>query len=263
MMVIFFAVATSSCKKEENITPVNTPTAPVIPTTPVTPAVSMKPRVIETSENGTLIRKQNYAYDAQGKLQKYESSTGIAASSDSVLLRENNVSFKTPGSSTISQSLTFNADKTLKALFTANDQTDFVNNQTKLSRITKINSNATPVTVGVFNYTNNNLSSIGAEIRIDINYHDNLPYQKGINEIPVALKPIKFYKIMEMENATTTVLYSKLIRQIIFDFGNRRELHDFTYTFDANQRVTQMIDTQTFVTSTSSTQKVLVSNISY
>ncbi len=66
-----------------------------------------------------------------------------------------------------------------------------------------------------------------------------------------------------MENATSTVLYSKLIRQVIMDFGNRRELHDYTYTFDANNRVTQIRDTQTTVTSTSSVQKVFVSSVSY
>jgi len=262
MMVIFFIVAATSCNKDNEIAP-TAPPVPAIPPTPVTPAISLKPIFIETKENGNTIRKQSYAYDSQGKLAKYESSTGVASTSDSVLVRQNNVSFKTPGSNTINQSLTFNADKTFDALFSATDQIDFENNQTKLSRMTKARPNSTPLNVGVFNYTNNNLSSIGAEIRIDINYHDNLPYQKGINEIPIALKPVKFYKIIEMENTTTSVLYSKLIRQVILDFGNRRELHDYTYTFDTNNRVTQIRDTQTTVTSTSSVQKVFISSVSY
>lgn len=260
MMVIFFAVTATSCKKESEITPTS-PTAPVIPPTPVTPAVSLKPVSIITTENGAAIRKQIYEYDAQGKLTKYE-STGSGLS-DSVLVRENNVSFKTPGSNNINQSLVFNADKTFKALFSAIDQIDFENNQTRLSRMTKARPNSTPLTVGLFNYINDNLSTIGSEIRIDISYHDNLPYQKGINEIPVGLKPIKFFKIMEMENATSTVLYSKLIRQIIMDFGNRRELHDYTYTFDANNRVIQIRDTQTIVTSTSSVQRIFISSVLY
>ena len=262
MMVIFFIVAATSCNKDNKIAP-TAPPVPAIPPTPVTLAISLKPIFIETKENGNTIRKQSYAYDSQGKLAKYESSTGVASTSDSVLVRQNNVSFKTPGSNTINQSLTFNADKTFDALFSATDQIDFENNQTKLSRMTKARPNSTPLNVGVFNYTNNNLSSIGAEIRIDINYHDNLPYQKGINEIPIALKPVKFYKIIEMENTTTSVLYSKLIRQVILDFGNRRELHDYTYTFDTNNRVTQIRDTQTTVTSTSSVQKVFISSVSY
>ena len=259
MMVIFFAVTATSCKKETEIAP-TTPNAPVVPPTPVTPAVSMKPTFILTTENGTTIRKQSYVYDAQGKLVKYES---IGTFSDSVLVRQNNVAFKTPGSNTINLSLTFNADKTFDALFSATDQIDFENNQTKLSRMTKARPNATPLTVGVFNYTNNNLSSIGAEIRIDINYFDNLTYQKGINEIPVVIKPIKYYKIMEMENATTTVLYNKMIRNIIMDFGNRIVTYEYAYAFDSNQRVTQINEVITNTTAISSSQKVLVSTISY
>ncbi len=262
MLVIFFAVAATSCNKDNEITP-TAPQVPAIPPTPAAPAISLKPISIETKENGNTIRKQSYAYDSQGKLAKYESSTGVASSSDSVLVRQNNVSFKTPGSSTINQSLTFNADKTFDALFSATDQIDFVNNQTRLSRMTKARPNNTPLSIGVFNYINNNLVTMASEIRIDISYHDNLPYQKGINEIPVGLKPIKFYKIMEMENATSTVLYSKLIRQVIMDFGNRRELHDYTYTFDANNRVTQIRDTQTTVTSTTSVQRVFISTVLY
>lgn len=68
---------------------------------------------------------------------------------------------------------------------------------------------------------------------------------------------------MEIENTTSTILYSKMIRQIIIDFGNRKELHDYAYTFDANNRITQIRDTQTFVTSSSSTQKVVISAITY
>lgn len=259
MMVIFFAVTASSCQKETEIAP-TTPTTPVVPNTPV---VSLKPTAIITTENGNAVRKETYRYDAQGNLSKYESSTGIASSSDSVFVRQNNVTFKTPGSNNINQSLTYNPDKTFRSLFSATDQIDFQNNQTKLSRITKAVPNSTPVTLAVFNYTNNNLSSMVSEIRVDINYHDNLPYQKGINELPVALKPIKFYKLMEMENTTSTILYNKLIRQVILDFGGRRELHDYTYTFDANNRVIQIQDTQTIVTNTSSSQKVFVSTITY
>ena len=257
MTVTFFAVTATSCNKESEIAP----TTPVVPP-PAVPVVSMKPISIITTENGSRVRKQLYVYNAQGKLTKYESIDAFLGL-DSVLLRSNNVSFKTTESNNISQSLTFNADKTFQSLFTANDQTNFESNQSELALTKKIRVNNTPLTTAQFVYTNNNLTTMGAEIRIDINYHNNLPYQKGINEIPVALKPIKFYKIMEMENATSTLLYNKLIKQIIFDFGNRRELHDYTYTFDANQRVTQIRDTQTFVTSSTSTQKVLVSTITY
>lgn len=261
IMVICFAVGTTSCKKEEAIAP-TTPAAPAIPVTPVTPAVSVKPLAIITTENGTNVRKQIYEYDAQGKLQKYMSidrNLGL----DSVLLRSNNLAFKTSESANIAQSLVLNSDKTFKSLFISNEQTDFVNNGNKLGSMQRIRANNTPLAVGGFQYSNNNLSVIGAEIRVDINYHENLPYQKGINEIPVLLKPLKFYKIMEMEDATSTLLYNKLIRQVIMNFGNRKELHEYSYTFDANNRVTEIRDVQTFITSIASTQKTLISTINY
>jgi hypothetical protein len=264
MMVIFFAVSISSCKKEDSIVPnnPNVPTTPVAPTIPVTPAVSMKPTSIITSENGTSVRKEIYKYDATGKLNNYVSITRNGE--DSVLIADNRVAFKRQGANVVSQVLTFNTDKTFKAIFSATDQTDFVNNQTKLSRITKARPNNTPLTVGEFAYTNNNLSSIGAEIRIDINYYNNLPYQKGINEIPLAFKPVFNYKVMEQENATTSILYNKLIKQVITNFGGSRfELHDYVYDFDTSNRVIKITDTVTNTTANSSTQKVLISNITY
>jgi len=222
----------------------------------------MKPRSIVTSENGTSVRKEFYNYDATGKLKNYVSITRNGE--DSVLVNGNSVAFKRQGANAVSQVLTFNTDKTFKAVFSATDQTDFVNNQTKLSRITKARPNNTPLTLGEFAYTNNNLSSIGAEVRIDINYYDNLSYQKGINEIPLAFKPIFNYKVMEQENSTTTVLYNKLIKQVITSFGGSRfELHDYVYDFDASNRVIKITDTVTNTTANSSTQKVLVSNIAY
>ncbi len=258
LLLFCFAITNTACKKEQNITP----QAPSTPVTPVSPAVSTKPIIITTSENGTTMRKQIYEYNEQGKLIKYQSrdrNNGL----DSVLIRSNNIAFKASESNSIAQSLTLNNDKSFKSIFNANDQTDFVNNSNKLVRMLRIRTNNTPINVGEFTYTEGNLSSIQAEIRIDINYHQNLPYQKGINEIPVALKPIKFYKIMEMENATSTVLYNKLIRQIILDFGSRRELHEYSYTFDSNNRVTQINDTQTTIVNNVSAQKTIISTITY
>lgn len=259
MMVIFFAVTTTSCKKEENITP-TAPVLPITPTVPVTPAVSMKPSFISTAENGITVRKQVYKYDLQGKLTSYESR---GTSSDSVLIFNNNVVFKATNATVVGQNLLFNVDKTFKSLFLPNSQIDFSNNQTKLSRMIQPRLNNTPITLGEFAYSGNNLVTIGAEIRIDINYN-NLPYQKGINEIPVLLKPIQYYKIMEMENATTTVLYDKLIDNVILNSGGGRiETHQYSYVFDANNRVTKITNTVTKTTATTSTQKVFVSIITY
>ena len=61
----------NACKKEDSITPntPTTPTAPTSPTVPVVPAVSVKPTNISTTENGVVVRNQNFIYD---KLEKPE-----------------------------------------------------------------------------------------------------------------------------------------------------------------------------------------------
>ena len=261
MMVIFFAVAATSCQKESEIVPANptTPTAPTIPVTPVTPAVSMRPVNIITTENGSAVRKEIYRYDAQGKLTHYVSSG--TPTSDSVIISANTVVFKKI-TGVSPQVLNFNADKTFKSLVLASLQGDFQNNQTKLGSFTETRSNGTPVTVANFIYTGSNLTRINTEIRIDFNYYNNLPYQRGINEIPLPFKPTQYYKLMEQENLTTTTLYDKLLRQVIINRGaNSFETHEYVYVFDSNNRVTQITDTITKTTSTTSTQKVLVSTI--
>ncbi|MFN8295463.1 MAG: hypothetical protein U0T69_04670 [Chitinophagales bacterium] len=265
MMVIFFAVTATSCKKENEITPETpqAPTAPGVPNTPVIPAVSMKPVSIITTENGSAVRKQVYNYNAQGKLIRYESLAGANAS-DSVVPSNNSIAFFKHGSSDAIQVLTLNTDKTFKSLFLRTSQADFVNNQNQLNLIQQTRPDGSILTAAEFAYVGNNLNAIGGEIRININYYNNLPYQKGINEIPVIVKPIKFYKLMEQENITTTLLYNKLIHQVIIQSSaSRFETHEFTYVFDSNNRVTQITDVITVTTSTSSAQKVLVSTVSY
>ena len=265
MMVIFFAAATTSCKKESEITPTTpqTPTAPVIPVTPVTPAVSTRPTFILTTENGSAVRKQVYQYDAQGKLKKYESLTS-GNTSDSVSVSTNRLGFFRHGSANVSQVLVLNTDKTYKSLFFSSSQVDFENNQNKLSRILQTRTDGSVSAVAGFSYTGNSLNSMSAEITISINYYNNIPYQTGINEIPVAVKPLKYYKLLEQENATSTILYDKLIRQVILQLSaSRIETHDFAYTFDSNNRVTQITDTVKLSNGNASAQKVFVSTITY
>jgi len=266
LALIIFAASTTSCKKEDDVRPNNTtPVAPIIPVTPpiVTPAVSMKPVVLLTTQNGVLIRKQQYQYEANGNLKRYISTENNV--SDSVVISSDlaSVDFRMHTSSSLRNTLQLNTDKTFKSLTFGSTQINFVNSQTKLASMTQFRANGTSFTAAQFQYSNNNLSAIGAEARFDFNYYDNLPYQKGINEMPILLKPIQFYKVMELENATTTTLYNKLLRQAIIDFGSRKELHAYEYVMDANNRVTQITDTITNVTSTTSTQKVLITSVSY
>ncbi len=261
MLVIFFAVSATSCQKENEIAPENPGAAPATPPVVAVPPVSFQPKSIVTTHNGATVRTQTYLYDAQGKLSKYVSKSGNIV--DSVILSANSVSFKSQNASVVSQVLTFNDDKTFKSVFMANAQVNFQNNVRKLSRILENRNGGAFFTAGVVNYTNDNMVQINAEATININYHDNLPYQKGINELPVFLKPLQYFKVMEQENISSMQLYNKLVRQVIIDFGNRRDLHDFAYTFDSNNRVTKITDTFTIVTNTTSTQKILISNIVY
>ena len=266
LMVIFFAVATSSCKKEDTITPGNppAPTGPAVPTVPVTPAVSMKPRFITTTENGRTIRKEEYKYDTQGKLTSYATANPTTGE-DSVLVFANSVSFKRQGSNVVSQVLVFNTDKTFKSLFGAADQINFNNDQTRLSNMIKISSNGgSNTSAGEFAYSSDNLSSISAEVRIDINYDNSLPYQKGINEIPVVFKPLSNFKVMEQENATATMLYSKLIKQVIITSSRSTfETHNYSYVMDENNRVTKITEVITNTTASTSSQKTRVKSIAY
>ena len=206
-IMIFLSISIlSACKKEEAVTPIS-PSTPTAPTIPVIPAVSMKPIHVFTTENGATIKSQNFNYNTQGVLVKYDvkSSTGI----DSVIINSNSVAFKKNTSNNVVASLTLNTDKTFKSLFQGNDQFFFEHNNTQLLSLFKIIPNNASQQTAQFNYTNNTLTTIFAEIRIDINYHNNLPYQKGINELPVALKPIQFYKAIELSNISTSVLYNK------------------------------------------------------
>lgn len=259
--VVVFAALVSACKKNE-IAPVTPPSSGTPPVVAQPPTVNAQPRVISTVENGVTIRTQTYEYDSQGNLTRYASKSGNVV--DSVLIRSNNVAFKLANASTIAASLLFNTDKTFKTFFLSSDQIDFENNQTKLARMTKPGANNTPVTLGIFTYTNSNLSKIGAEITIDINYYENLPYQKGINELPTTFKPLKFYKVMELENTTSTILYNKLIRQVIIGLGTANvKTHQYSYSFDANNRVTGITEVITSTNNSSTTQTTKVSTISY
>ncbi|MFN8236787.1 MAG: hypothetical protein U0T77_01335 [Chitinophagales bacterium] len=262
MMVVLFAVAATSCQKENEIAPVT----PVVPTTPVTPAVSMKPRFITTSENGINLRKEEYRYDDQGKLTLYISGSSTAAGVDSVEMQTNAVTFRLQnGNSRRREVLTFNADKTCSSIFSAADQANFVNNQLKFNSVELVRANNTPLRAIQFTYQGNKISRIQTELQfIDINYYENLPYQKGINEIPIGLKELKYFKTMEIENITSSIAYDKLIKQIIITNGRgNTELHDYAYVLDTNNRVTKITDTVTFTTPSTSSQRVFVSAIAY
>ncbi len=274
MMVVIFAVAATSCQKENNITPnpgngVVTPPPANIPVTPPAPAVP-QPRFISTTVNGTTIKLETYEYDAQGKLKSYVSKN--ETSLDSVIIQPDRtliISNRNSGSRQLT-ALSLNADKTFKQMDLLSsvtggniiDQAFFKNTQFRIDSVVQSVNNPASLKIG---YIGNKLNSIelGAQ-KINVNYFENLPYQKGINEIPVKFLPIRYLKVLEQGGISSTSLYNKLICQVIINNGNSRfELHDYVYEFDAQSRVTKITDTITFTTASTSTQKVAISVISY
>ena len=263
IIAVIFAAATTSCKKENNVTPTPNPSVNTPPSIPVTPAVSPKPTFILTTENGSAIRKETYKYDAQGKLKSYESSSA-SSGTDSVIMLSNSVSYRLRTSVRSSAfDLFFNTDKSFKEILNTEEHLTFQNDATKLNTASLVNPNGSITRAAEFTYTNNNLSKIRTEVsRIDINYFNDLPYQKGINEIPKTVKPITLFKVLEQENATSTVLYNKLIKQIILTRGSQVvETHDYTYGFDASNKVTSITDLIT--NTTNGTQRTVLSTITY
>ena len=265
MIAVIFAVATTSCKKENDVAPNPNPSVNTPPNVPVTPpvALSAKPKFILTKQNGSTIRKEVYKYDAQGKLTTYESHS-LGSEVDSAIMLINGVLYKrnTPTASSFVQ-LKLNTDKTFDVLVNATFQANFQNNGAKLLSASQNNAAGTATRIADFTYVNNNLSQMKTEVaKYDINYFNDLPYQKGINEIPKNIKPITLFKVMEQESATTTILYSKLIRNVIISRGSQViETHDYTYVLDANNRVTKITDLIT--DTTNGTQKTSISTIEY
>ncbi|MBK9330779.1 MAG: hypothetical protein IPM95_16095 [Sphingobacteriales bacterium] len=259
---VIFTATLSGCKKTE-VAPVTPP--PVNNTPPpvvVQPSVNTKPRFITTTENGSTIKSQAYEYDSQGRLIRFFSKN--TTSVDTVIINFNVVLFKSERNSGVSiQKLFLNGDKTMKNLFTSNIEVQFENNQNKISRLAQSVDNGPFNNIAGLDYTNNNLSSITAEAVLSFNYYNDLPYQKGINEPPTAFKPFQYYKVLEQEGATTSVLYNKLLKQSVLNAGIRREQHDYIYTFDSDNRVTKISETITITIGSSSTQKIHENIIAY
>ncbi len=266
IMGILFAAAATGCQKESEITP-NPGSGGTTPPV-VTPVSVPKPREITTVMNGITTRIQSYTYDSRGKLSIYVSKN--ITSVDSVILQPNRVSMITSrnNGTRLNLLLTLNADKTYKrfdalsSLSTPGEHAAFNNTQFKIDSITQPGIN---FPLAKFDYISNNLNGIQTEVqKINVNYSNNLSYQKGINEIPFSHNPVKYFKLLEQENATTTHLYSKMIQQVIINNGaGRFELHDLVYEFDGQNRVSKITDTITFTTSSSSVQKIAVSTITY
>ena len=266
---VIFAVAATGCQKENEITPnPGTGVTPPPVVSPPAPAVVPKPREITTITDGVVSRIQTYTYDSQGKLSIYVSKNETSV--DTVVIQTEQASIRTirNNGTRVNLALRINANKTYKrmdVLSSSNTTTEsaiFNSTQFKIDSITKQGLN---LPLAKFDYISNNLNGIQTEVqKINVNYYNNLSYQKGINELPIFITPIRYYKVLEQEDATTTHLFNKMLKQIIINNGaGRFELHDFVYEFDSQNRVRKITDTITLTTSSSSVQKTAVTTITY
>ncbi|MBK9330783.1 MAG: hypothetical protein IPM95_16115 [Sphingobacteriales bacterium] len=101
-------------------------------------------------------------------------------------------------------------------------------------------------------YTDNNIAGfVTGNDTVSITYYDELDYQKGINAIPAGLPMLRHFRLLELNDMTSTKLYSKLIKSVRFkNFSsiNNLFINNYDYTFDAQGRITEIRDESSFGT---------------
>jgi hypothetical protein len=231
MMVIFFAVSISSCKKEAEIAPVN----------PIIPQVSFNPKsIITRNDAGSVIQTEQFHYDAQNVLTSY--SRRNSSGTDTASLFGNFIRFQTLGGQKEIQNIL--PDKSLgnidisveKKIIVEKSGDNFLDKTIK-----QFGAFFIPVTSS-FNYASGSVSRIATDNEvIEITYNNNITYQKGINEIPFSVATVNKFKVLELGNATSTKLYSKLIQSVVIKVnGAVKEEHQYGYRKDANGRITEV-----------------------
>ncbi|MFN8237526.1 MAG: hypothetical protein U0T77_05100 [Chitinophagales bacterium] len=258
IMAFVFAATTTSCKKENTITPGNT---------------SVKPKSIITKENGTIVRTQTYEYNGSNKITQYVSAEGNRR--DSMVLVGNEVQFisKINGVPGTAEILKFNADSTLNELSetkfsngnTDRFSTDFSAISATAVALTGLISSAAEVVLSL-QYTEENLSVIssdGGREKSTFTYLNNAAFQKGINEIPVASMAFKYHKIIEQEDIASYKFSNKLINTFTVAVdGVIKRIHTYSYIRDAQNRIVTINETISFP-STGAASKRLEHTITY
>jgi hypothetical protein len=210
---------------------------------PVDPSISIRPARIITLENGIEIRRQDYQYKPDGKLRMYISHA--EQDIDTVILQSNGMEIRRKrGSDLVREFLFLNADKAYANFRTTESGVsfDFENSGNHLSRIFKSGPNAFQTLIAQTTYENGSLAGILSEdTEIRITYYNELPYQKGVNELPTEFSAFTYYKIAESEMLTSTLFYNKLIREYsIIENGILEDKHEYAYTFDNLGRVMEI-----------------------
>lgn len=116
-----------------------------------------------------------------------------------------------------------------------------------------------------FTYSGNNVVGISNDFhKTTISYYTNLPYQPGINSISSDLAPIRYFKLLETANITSTVLYDKLIKKVtVVNSNGTTNTFDYSYTLNSKNQVTQIVETITQKTSTSIITSAFTHKITY
>ncbi|MFN8295466.1 MAG: hypothetical protein U0T69_04685 [Chitinophagales bacterium] len=252
MMVIFFAVSTTSCKKESEISPANNNT----------PTVSFKPKSIVTTKDGDPgnFRLQTYEYNNQNKLTKFVSVSG--STKDSLVLIADGIGFIRKNNAAVrtKEFLSFNPDKSLKELS--------VSSSSGLISLSPVfvalpNSNSTLVNLANaninigFSYLDGNLRTLSVDQEsVSYTYYNNLPFQKGINELQVESTALMYHKLAEQENMTNYSLFSKLLHTVTAtDRGVVRRVDTYNYVMDEHGRVVTIFLNTDFPASGSPSQQ--------
>jgi hypothetical protein len=255
IIAVIFATTFTSCKKENEVAPNgnsnnNTPAA-----------VNEKPLSIITKDaSNRIILEEKFTY-ANNNLVKYVAKS--ANRTDSIIVFQ---SANQNGYKNIISDRNFSIQP--QTMFLSNDKQmhDFNTTNTAVTNNFVINTNSTiknvvnsannqQFLIKFAQYENGNISSfivngIGVDT-VKVTYDESVGFKKGINELPVSFAPFKLFKVLELNNMTTTLMYSKLIKMVTLKNNkptNNFTVHQYDYTLDSKGRISTIVDHKTIGT---------------
>ena len=254
IIAVIFAAIITSCKKENEVTPNgNQNNTPVV--------VNEKPLSIITRDlsNNRIVIEERFTYQ-NNQLVKYVKKS--ADEIDSVIVFQSASQngfqdFSTFASLPTSvQTLFLSSDKQMHDFTTSNNGItgNFAISNSTISNVVN-SANAQRFLIKDAVYENDNIKSfvvngIGVDT-VKVTYDESLGYKKGINELPITFNAMRFFKLLELNNMTSTKMYSKLIKFITKKTNKRTNnftTHQFSYTFDAKGRIATITDNKSIGT---------------
>ena len=253
---VIFAATITSCKKENDITPNSNSNQNNTLT-----GVNEKPvSIITRDANNRIILEEKFTY-ANNNLVKYVAKS--ANRTDSVIVFQ---SASQNGYKNIIADRNFSIQPQTMFLSSDKQMHDFNTTNTAVTNNFVINSNSTiknvvsstnsqQFLIKNAQYENGNISSfivngIGIDT-VKVTYDESVGFKKGINELPVNFAPFKLFKVLELNNMTTTLMYSKLIKMVTLKnnkLTNNFTVHQYDYTLDSKGRIISIVDHKTIGT---------------